>query len=105
MTRQRRRLEGMVVAITGASAGIGRALAQALHARGARMALAARRLDRIESLNRELGGSHLALQTDVADRAQCESLIRRTVEHFGRLDTLVCNAGYGVLRPVAKADP
>src|SRR5688572_11395446 len=99
----RRPLRDMVVVITGASAGIGKALAESLHARGARLALAARRLDRIEALNRALGGNHLALQTDVADPAQCESLIRRTVEHFGRIDTLVCNAGYGVLRPVAEA--
>src|SRR3954470_18387417 len=96
-----RSLQDMVVVITGASAGIGKALAEALHARGARLALAARRLDRIESLNRELGGKHLALQIDVSDPAQCEPLVRRSVEHFGRIDTLVCNAGYGVLRPVA----
>jgi NAD(P)-dependent dehydrogenase (short-subunit alcohol dehydrogenase family) len=101
----RRTLDGMVVAITGASAGIGKALAEVLHARGAKLALAARRVDRMESLNRQLGGVHLALQTDVADRAQCEALVRTTVEHFGRLDTLVCNAGYGILRPVADTTP
>jgi short-subunit dehydrogenase len=93
----------MVVAITGASAGIGQALAQSLHARGAKLVLAARRLDRIESLNRELGGQHLALQIDVSDPSQCELLVSRTVEHFGQLDTLVCNAGYGVLRAVAES--
>jgi NADP-dependent 3-hydroxy acid dehydrogenase YdfG len=101
----RRSLDGMVIAITGASAGIGKALAESLHARGGKLALAARRLDRIESLNRELGGAHLAVQTDVSDRAQCEAFVRRTVEHFGRLDTLVCNAGYGILRPVADSTP
>ena len=95
----------MVVVITGASSGIGKALAEALHPRGARLVLAARRLERIETLNAQLGGDHLAVQTDVADRAQCESLIRRAVEHFGRLDTLVANAGYGVLRPVADSPP
>ena len=91
-----------MVVITGASAGIGRALAEALHARGARMALAARRLDRLDELNGRLGGAHLAVQTDVADAAQCEALVRRAAAHFGRLDTLVCNAGYGLLRPVAE---
>src|SRR4051794_19482138 len=101
----RRSLNGMVIAITGASAGIGKALAEALYARGARLALAARRLDRIESLNRQLGGGHLAIQTDVSDRAQCEAFVRGTVERFGRLDTLVCNAGYGILRPVAESTP
>lgn len=105
LAAMRRTLDGMVVAITGASAGIGKALAEALHARGARLALAARRLDRLEALNRQLGGAHLSVQTDVADRAQCEALVRKTVERFGRLDTLVCNAGYGILRPVAKTTP
>jgi short-subunit dehydrogenase len=95
----------MVVAITGASAGIGKALAGALHARGAKLALGARRLDRLDELNRLLGGTHLILQTDVGDRGQCEAFVRRTVEHFGRLDTLVCNAGYGILRPVADSSP
>ena len=101
----RRTLDGMVVVITGASAGIGKALAELLHARGAKLTLAARRLDRIAALNQELGGGHLALQTDVADRAQCEALVRQTVERFGRLDTLVCNAGYGILRRVAETTP
>jgi short-subunit dehydrogenase len=99
----RRSLQDMVVVITGASAGIGKALAEALHARGAKLALAARRLDRIESLNQQLGGRHLAVQADVSDRGQCESLIQRTVDRFSRIDTLVCNAGYGILRPVAQS--
>src|SRR4051794_33271319 len=89
----RRNLSDMVVVITGASAGIGKALAKSLAGRGARLALAARRSDRLEVLNAQLGGSHLCVTTDVSDRAQCEHLICRTVEHFGRVDTLVCNAG------------
>jgi short-subunit dehydrogenase len=93
----------MVVIITGASAGIGKALAEVLHARGAQLALAARRLDRIESLNQSLCGKHLAVGTDVADPRQCVALIERTHARFGRIDTLVCNAGYGVLRPVAES--
>jgi short-subunit dehydrogenase len=101
----RRSLNEMVVVITGASAGIGKALAELLHARGARLVLAARRLDRIEALNQQLGGKHFVVQTDVADPAQCATLIQRTIEHFGRIDTLVCNAGYGVLRKVADSSP
>jgi NADP-dependent 3-hydroxy acid dehydrogenase YdfG len=95
----------MVVVITGASAGIGKALAEHLAARGARLVLAARRADRIEALDAQLGGGHLCVPTDVADRGQCENLIRRAVEHFGRLDTLVCNAGFGILRTIAEASP
>jgi short-subunit dehydrogenase len=100
-----RPLDGMVVVITGASAGIGRALAEHLSPRGARLVLAARRLDRLEELNRSLGNRHLCLRTDVSRREECEALVDSTVRHFGRLDTLVCNAGYGILRPVAQTTP
>lgn len=95
----------MVVVITGASAGIGKALAESLHARGAKLVLAARRLERINAINQQLGGNHLSIQTDVGERDQCEMLIQRAVESFGRIDTLVCNAGYGILRPVASSSP
>ncbi len=92
----------MVVVITGASSGIGRALAETLSRHGAKLALAARRIDRLEALNQALGGQHLCVQTDVSEPAQCEQLIGRTIDSFGRLDTLVCNAGYGLPRTVAK---
>jgi len=101
----RRTLDGMVVIITGASAGIGRALAENLSGRGARLVLAARRLDRLEELNRALGGRHLCVRTDVSRREECEGLIIAAADHFGRIDTLVCNAGYGILRPVAETTP
>ena len=100
-----RTLNGMVVAITGASAGIGAALAEELSSRRARLVLAARRLDRLEELNRRLGGSHLCVRADVSRREDCERLVSETVRHFGRLDTLVCNAGYGILRPVHETTP
>jgi len=92
----------MVVAITGASAGIGAALARELSTAGARLALGARRLERLEALNRVFGGQHLCARIDVADPEQCEQFIGMTVERYRRLDTLVCNAGYGFLRPVAQ---
>ena len=90
----------MVVVITGASAGIGRALAIELAARGATLALAARRVDRLEELNRQLGGRHLIIGADVAIGADCQRLIDASFDRFGRLDTLVCNAGFGFLQPV-----
>src|SRR3954452_6693327 len=96
----RRDIRGMVVAVTGASAGIGAALAEGLAGRGARLALAARRLDRLEELNARLGGGHLCVRADVSRPQDCERLVAETVGRFGRLDTLVCNAGYGILRPV-----
>lgn len=98
----KRQIAGMVVVITGASSGIGRALAQDLAARGAKLALAARRVERLNDLNRSLGGSHLVVPTDVAVPGDCERLAQRAAEHFGRIDTLVCNAGYGIVRPVAE---
>ena len=85
----------MVVAITGASAGIGRTLAEQLHACGAKLALCARRLDRLDELNRSLGGSHFVMQADVASPNDCGMFVLRAFEHFGRIDTLVANAGYG----------
>jgi NADP-dependent 3-hydroxy acid dehydrogenase YdfG len=101
----KRPLDGMVVAITGASAGIGRALALQLGRRGARLALGARRLERLEEVDRELGGGHLVRSIDVARREDCEFFVQAALSRFGRLDTLVCNAGYGVLRTVAEMTP
>jgi short-subunit dehydrogenase len=95
----------MIVVITGASAGIGRALAVELAAGGAKLVLAARRIDRLEELDRQLGGGHLCLATDVGRRQDCERLVQGTIERFGRIDTLVCNAGYGLLAPVAQTTP
>ena len=66
MSRKRRDLRGMVVAISGASAGIGAALAEQLAPAGARLALCARRVDRLEEINRKLGGGHLVVRADVA---------------------------------------
>jgi NADP-dependent 3-hydroxy acid dehydrogenase YdfG len=93
----------MVVAITGASAGIGRALAEALSHKGVKLALAARRLDRLQELNQQLGGQHFCVQADVSIPGDCESFINQTVQHFGRIDTLVCNAGYGIARSVVNS--
>jgi NAD(P)-dependent dehydrogenase (short-subunit alcohol dehydrogenase family) len=100
-----RRIDGMVVVITGASAGIGKALAEELHGRGARLVLAARRMEKLEEINRGLGGGHLCVACDVSVTEQCRELVERAVAHFGRIDTLVCNAGYGVVRTVAQTSP
>jgi short-subunit dehydrogenase len=98
----KRELSGMCVAITGASAGIGEALARALAERGARLALCARRVDRVEALARQLGDSHLAMRADVAVPEQCAAFVTEANARLGRIDTLVCNAGYGLVKPIAE---
>jgi short-subunit dehydrogenase len=100
-----RNLNDMVVVITGASAGIGKALAEQLDRHGARLVVSARRIDRLEELNRALGGKHLCVQADVAKREDCETLIAKSIAHFARIDTLVCNAGFGLYIPVADTSP
>ncbi len=100
----RRSINNMVVVITGASSGIGRSLAQQLAGRGAKLVLAARRYDRLAMLNASLGGTHLCKVTDVSEPEDCVALIRATVETFGRVDTLICNAGYGLIRPILETD-
>lgn len=89
-----------VVIITGASSGIGRALAQQLAGQGAKVVLAARRaglLEQVAEACRQAGGEALAIPTDVADQAQCRALVEKTVAMFGRLDLLVNNAGLAVI--------
>lgn len=89
----RRALEGKVVLVTGASSGIGRATALALSTAGARVAVGARRVDRLESLVDAAPGEAIALQLDVTDPASVERAVGETIERFGRLDALVNNAG------------
>ena len=88
--------ETMRVILTGASEGIGRALALALARGGARLALAARDRQRLESLAQEcraLGGEARALPTDVTNQQDCEWLVAETVKAFGGIDVVIHNAG------------
>jgi short-subunit dehydrogenase len=94
----RRSWSGAVVCITGASSGIGAELARQCAAQGARLALAARRAEPLETVAdacRAAGAEVLAVITDVTRESDCEALIARTVAHFGRLDVLINNAGLG----------
>jgi len=87
---------GSVVLVTGASAGIGRATALALHRAGARVAMTGRRRDRLEQ-NAAIMRDALVVPADFADPAAVEAVVDRTVEHYGRLDVLINNAGVSVL--------
>jgi NADP-dependent 3-hydroxy acid dehydrogenase YdfG len=88
-------LTGKVVAITGASAGIGAASARALAAEGASVVLGARRQERLEELADELGDAAAIVEMDVRDPAASKRLVDTALERFGRLDALVANAGIG----------
>jgi short-subunit dehydrogenase len=96
---------GPVVFITGASSGIGAALAREYARRGAELALAARRTDRLDALASELqakGRRALVLACDVTREGDLEAAVARTRDAFGRIDVVVANAGFGVVGPVDR---
>ena len=101
-------LSGRVVAITGASAGIGRATAERCAAEGAAVVISARRADRLEEIVRAIasrGGRGLAVPGDVTREADMDTLVARAVEAFGSLDVMVCNAGIGYHGPLDQTPP
>jgi NADP-dependent 3-hydroxy acid dehydrogenase YdfG len=97
-------IEGKVVAITGASSGIGEAAALLLAGRGAKLVLGARRTDRLEALARriaEAGGEAAYAAADVRQREDVSALIALACDRYGRLDVLISNAGIG---PISRFD-
>lgn len=87
-------MNGKVVVITGASSGIGRALAKEYAKRGASLSVAARRIDLLIDLKNELPNTEiLAIQTDITIENDCKNLIETTIHHYGRIDVLINNAG------------
>lgn len=102
-----KKLEGKVALVTGASSGIGEATALALAAEGATVAIAARRLDRLEDLARRIrdnSGNALAIALDVAEEEQVKEAIETIQSELGRIDILVNNAGVMLLSAVDGAD-
>ena len=90
-----RDLNGLTVAITGASAGIGAASARALVAEGASVVVGARRLERLEEMAAELGSSAAAIEMDVRNPEDSARLVGEAYSRFGKLDALIANAGIG----------
>ena len=96
--------EGRVVIVTGAGSGVGEATVRALHRTGHMVALAGRTTERLQRVADDLGSSCLVVPTDLAEPESCERLITRTIEHFGRLDALVNNAGHPEVVPIGELD-
>lgn len=91
-------IDGKVVAITGASSGIGRAAALLLAGRGAKVVLGARRTDELEALVREIegaGGDAIHNSTNVAKREDVAALTALACDRYGKLDVFISNAGIG----------
>jgi short-subunit dehydrogenase len=97
-----------VIAITGASAGIGRATALRLARDGAAVAICARRTDRLDAVAAEIvaaGGQALAMTADVTRAEDVDLFVARTVERFGHLDVMMCNAGFGIAGAIDEIAP
>jgi short-subunit dehydrogenase len=103
-------IRGKVVIITGASSGIGEATARQFGGEGAKVVLAARRVERLEALAQEIGGMDtgaetLVVEADLSKLEDIQRLVNETLERFGRIDVLVNNAGFGRLNWLEKLDP
>jgi short-subunit dehydrogenase len=97
-----------VIAITGASAGIGRATALRMARDGAAVAICARRADRLDAVAAEInaaGGQALPLAADVTRAEDMDTFVARTLERFGRLDVMMCNAGFGIAGAIDEIAP
>ncbi len=101
-------LRNKVIVITGASSGIGRATAIGAGRAGANIVVAARRFDRLQKVAEEIegsGGKALAVETDLSDPSQIESLIAKSIARFGCIDVLINNAAIGVYATVDETTP
>ena len=108
MTEAKQDRDRKVVLITGASSGIGRVAAKHLAAEGMRVAMAARRLEMLQQTAGEItavGGEAIALQTDVRSSEEIRSMVKATLERWGKIDVLVNNAGVIYDRPVVALKP
>ena len=98
-------LSAKVVIITGASSGIGEAAARLLSQQGCRLALAARSVGKLEALAAELPTDCLVVRADMTAPGDIRAMVERTLDHFGRIDILLANAGILVTGEFADGDP
>ena len=103
-------IKNKVVIVTGASSGIGEATARAFGREGAKVVLAARRMDKLHTLAQEInsmntGAQTLVIQADLSKLEDIQAMIAQTLEKFGRIDILVNNAGFGRLDWLENLDP
>ena len=96
-------IKDKIAIVTGASGGIGLAVARLLAQGGAKVVLAARSADKLKQLEREIPGS-FAVPTDMRKQEDIIQLVQQTEQKFGRIDILINNAGQGLLSPVASID-
>ncbi|WP_165008501.1 SDR family oxidoreductase [Neisseria yangbaofengii] len=97
-------IQDKVIIITGASSGLGEAMARHLAPKGAKLVLAARRLDRLETLVADIqanGGQAIAVATDVSRHCEMEHLAQQALTTFGRIDVLINNAGIMPMAPMS----
>jgi NAD(P)-dependent dehydrogenase (short-subunit alcohol dehydrogenase family) len=100
--------DGKVAVVTGASSGLGVAFAEGFARAGAKLALGARRVERVEETRdrvEALGGEAVAVRTDVVVPEDCQALVDAAMERFGRVDVLVNNAGLGTAVPASRETP
>jgi 3-oxoacyl-[acyl-carrier protein] reductase len=96
-------LQNATALVTGGSSGIGKGIAQALAAAGARVAITGREKARLERASKELGAH--AIPADVSVEADVEQTMQEALQYFGHLDVLVNNAGVGVFKPLVEMNP
>src|SRR6266849_8253813 len=102
-------LRGKVAIVTGASSGMGEAIAEELVQRGARVALFARRENRLQELAQRLAGNGsdetLIVPGDVSKPEDVQDLVNQTVQRWGKIDSVIANAGFGYRAPIVDGDP
>jgi ribitol 2-dehydrogenase len=98
-------LSSKVVLVTGASSGIGRAMAKTLAAEGMKLALVGRSAERLDAVAAQIGGDALALAADLTKAGEVDRVVKETIRRFGRVDILLANAGLYIPGDVADGNP